>query len=318
IASTIKTVEGVLKDAGLSTSEINEVVMVGGSTRVPLVQEEMKKFFGKELNKSVNPDEVVALGAAIQGGVLAGDVKDVLLLDVTPLSLGIETLGGVTTKVIEKGTTIPAKKSQVFSTAEDNQPAVSIHVLQGEREFSKDNKSLGMFELRDIPAAPRGVPQIEVTFDIDANGILTVSAADKGTGKSQEIKITGSSGLSDEEIEKMVQDAEANKAEDEKRKEVVEARNQADALVHQTKKSLEDLGENFDETEKAAIEAAITDLEETLKDDSATKEQIEEKVKVLTEKSHKLAEAMYAKEQGGANPEAKKAEDDDVIDAEVE
>ncbi|CAA6802244.1 MAG: Chaperone protein DnaK [uncultured Sulfurovum sp.] len=318
VDSTIKTVQGVLKDAGLSTSEINEVVMVGGSTRVPLVQEEMKKFFGKELNKSVNPDEVVALGAAIQGGVLAGDVKDVLLLDVTPLSLGIETLGGVTTKVIEKGTTIPAKKSQVFSTAEDNQPAVSIHVLQGEREFSKDNKSLGMFELRDVPAAPRGVPQIEVTFDIDANGILTVTASDKGTGKSQEIKITGSSGLSDDEIEKMVQDAEANKAEDEKRKEVVEARNQADALVHQTRKSLSDVGENFDAAEKEAIEAAITDLETTLKDDSATKEQIEEKVKALTEKSHKLAEAMYAKEQGGENPKAKKADDDDVIDAEVE
>ncbi|WP_309498890.1 molecular chaperone DnaK [Sulfurovum sp.] len=318
VASTIKTVQGVLKDAGLSTSDINEIVMVGGSTRIPLVQEEMKKFFGKELNKSVNPDEVVALGAAIQGGVLAGDVKDVLLLDVTPLSLGIETLGGVTTKVIEKGTTIPAKKSQTFSTAEDNQPAVSIHVLQGEREFSKDNKSLGMFELRDIPAAPRGVPQIEVTFDIDANGILTVSASDKGTGKSQEIKITGSSGLSDDEIEKMVQDAEAHKAEDAKRKEVVEIRNQADALVHQTKKSLADLGENFDATEKAGIETAIAELEATLKDDSATKEQIEEKVKVLTEKSHKLAEAMYAKEQGAANPEAKKADDDDVIDAEVE
>jgi molecular chaperone DnaK len=295
--------------------------MVGGSTRVPLVQEEVKKFFSKELNKSVNPDEVVALGAAIQGGVLAGDVKDVLLLDVTPLSLGIETLGGVTTKVIEKGTTIPAKKSQVFSTAEDNQPAVSIHVLQGEREFAKDNKSLGMFELRDIPAAPRGVPQIEVTFDIDANGILTVSAQDKGTGKSQEIKITGSSGLSDEEIEKMVQDAEANKAEDEKRKQVVEARNQADALIHQTKKSLDDLGENFDAAEKENIEKAIEELETVLKDDNATKEQIEEKVKVLTEKSHKLAEAVYAKEQGGQQPgtdAGKKAEDDDVIDAEVE
>jgi len=318
VASTIKTVQGVLKDADLSTSDIAEIVMVGGSTRVPLVQEEMKKFFGKELNKSVNPDEVVALGAAIQGGVLAGDVKDVLLLDVTPLSLGIETLGGVTTKVIEKGTTIPAKKSQVFSTAEDNQPAVSIHVLQGEREFSKDNKSLGMFELRDVPAAPRGVPQIEVTFDIDANGILTVTASDKGTGKSQDIKITGSSGLSDEEVEKMVQDAEAHKADDEARKEVVDARNQADALVHQTRKSLEDVGENFDAAEKEAIEAAITDLETTLKDDNATKEQIEEKVKALTEKSHKLAEAMYAKEQGGANPEAKKADDDDVIDAEVE
>jgi molecular chaperone DnaK len=318
VESTIKTIESVLKDSGLNKNDVKEVVMVGGSTRVPLVQEKVQAFFGKELNKSVNPDEVVALGAAIQGGVLAGDVKDVLLLDVTPLSLGIETLGGVTTKVIEKGTTIPAKKSQIFSTAEDNQPAVSIHVLQGEREFSKDNKSLGMFELRDIPAAPRGVPQIEVTFDIDANGILTVSAQDKGTGKSQEIKITGSSGLSDEEIEKMVQDAEANKAEDEKRKEVVETRNQADALVHQTKKSLGDLGENFDATEKENIEKAIEELEAVLKDDTATKEQIEEKVKALTEKSHKLAEAMYAKEQGSANPEAKKADDDDVIDAEVE
>jgi molecular chaperone DnaK len=320
VDETIDTVKEVLKDAGLDKSAINEIVMVGGSTRVPLVQRKVKEFFGKELNKSVNPDEVVAIGAAIQGGVLSGDVKDVLLLDVTPLSLGIETLGGVTTKIIEKGTTIPVKKSQVFSTAEDNQPAVSIHVLQGEREFAKDNKSLGMFELRGIPAAPRGVPQIEVTFDIDANGILTVTAQDKGTGKQQEIKITGSSGLSEEEIEKMVRDAEAHKAEDEKRKALVEARNQADALIHQTKKSLNELGDNFDATERANIESAIAGLETLLKDNSATKEQIDAKVKELTEKSHKLAEAIYAKEKGaGAGAKStKKADDDDIIDAEVE
>jgi molecular chaperone DnaK len=278
-----------------------------------------EEFGGKELNKGVNPDEVVAAGAAIQGGVLRGDVKDVLLLDVTPLSLGIETLGGVATKIIEKGTTIPVKKSQVFSTAEDNQPAVSINVVQGEREFAKDNKSLGLFELTGIPSAPRGVPQIEVTFDIDANGILTVTAQDKGTGKQQEIKITGSSGLSEEEINQMIQDAENNKAEDAKRKELVDLRNQADALVSQTEKSLEEMGDKIEADEKAKIEAAANELKEVLKDENATKEQIEEKVKALTEASHKMAEQMYKQEAPGgeASQGAKKA-DDDVIDAEIE
>ncbi|HIP62246.1 MAG TPA: molecular chaperone DnaK, partial [Sulfurovum sp.] len=246
-----------------------------------------------------------------------GDVKDVLLLDVTPLSLGIETLGGVTTHLIEKGTTIPVKKSQVFSTAEDNQPAVSIHVAQGEREFAKDNKSLGMFELRDIPAAPRGVPQIEVTFDIDANGILTVSAEDKSTGKSQEIKITGSSGLSDEEIEKMVQDAEANKAADETRKAIVEAKNQGDALVHQVKKTLTEVGDGADADLKADIEKSIEALELVLKDENATKEQIEEKINELNTHNQKLAEAA-AKASKDGEPKQEKPADDDVIDAEVE
>ncbi len=323
VDETITKIEEVLKDAGVSKSDIKEVVMVGGSTRVPMVQERVKAFFGKELNKSVNPDEVVAIGAAIQGAVIKGDVKDVLLLDVTPLSLGIETLGGVTTKVIEKGTTIPVKKTQTFSTAEDNQPAVTIHVVQGEREFAKDNKSLGQFNLEGIPPAPRGVPQIEVTFDIDANGILTVSAKDKASGKEQQIKITGSSGLSEEEIQKMVQDAEAHKAEDEKRKALVEAKNQADALVHQTEKSLADLGDKVDAGEKAKIEGLLNELKELLKDENVTKEQIDAKVKELTEASHKLAEAAYQKEQAGAAGGEQaaggtKKDDDDVIDAEVE
>jgi len=322
VEETIDHIKTAMKESGLDNNAIKEIIMVGGSIRVPLAQKMVSDYFGgKTLNKSVNPDEVVAAGAAIQGGVLRGDVKDVLLLDVTPLSLGIETLGGVATKIIEKGTTIPVKKSQIFSTAEDNQPAVSISVVQGEREFARDNKSLGLFELGDIPAAPRGVPQIEVTFDIDANGILTVSSTDKGTGKSQSITISGSSGLSEEEINKMVQDAEAHKAEDTKRKALVELKNQADGLIAQTEKSLNEMGEKIEAEEKAKIESAITELKDTLKDENSTKEQIEAKVKTLTEASHKMAEQMYKKEQGGETGAAdakKKKEDDDVIDAEIE
>jgi molecular chaperone DnaK len=323
VDETLEHIKTAMNDAGLDNNEINEVIMVGGSTRIPKAQEVVKNYFGKELNNSVNPDEVVAAGAAIQGGVLKGDVKDVLLLDVTPLSLGLETLGGVMTKLIEKGTTIPVKKSQVFSTAEDNQPAVSIHIAQGEREFAKDNKSLGMFELSDIPPAPRGVPQIEVTFDIDANGVLNVSAKDKGTGKENNITISGSSGLSDEEIEKMVNEAEANKEADEKKKQLIETRNQAEAMLHTTRKTLEENESSVDEAEKTKIVDAAAALEEVLKDENATKEQIEEKLKTLTEASHKLAEAMYKKEgaenTGAAQANnAKKKDDDDVIDAEVE
>ncbi|EEQ63606.1 chaperone protein DnaK [Helicobacter pullorum MIT 98-5489] len=320
IDQTINKIGDVIKDADLSKSDIAEVVMVGGSTRIPKVQERVKDFIGKELNKSVNPDEVVAIGAAIQGGVLKGDVKDVLLLDVTPLSLGIETLGGVMTKIIERGTTIPVKKNQVFSTAEDNQPAVTIQVLQGERELARDNKVLGNFELSGIPAAPRGVPQIEVTFDIDANGILTVSAKDKATGKAQEIKITGSSGLSDSEIEKMVKDAELNKEEDKKKKEAIEVRNQADSLVYQTQKSLDEMKDKIDSSEAEKIQNAINELQETLKNENASKEEIEAKVKTLTEASHKLAEAMYQKDQNaqGNTAQSNNKKDDDVIDAEVE
>jgi len=323
IARTMPPCKTALKDAGITASEIDEIVMVGGMTRMPKVVQEVKNFFGKEPNKSVNPDEVVAMGAAIQAGVLQGDVKDVLLLDVTPLSLGIETLGGVSTKLIEKNTTIPTKKSQVFSTAEDNQPAVSIRVLQGEREMAADNKALGNFELVGIAPAPRGVPQIEVTFDIDANGIVNVSAKDKGTGKEQKIQIQASGGLSDEEIEKMVKDAEANKEADKKKRESVDARNQADTLIHSTEKNLKEHGAKVSDAEKKAIEDASSALKESLKGEDI--EDIKKKTETLVQASMKLGEAIY-KAQQNTKPESGKDEgkenndkkDDNVVDADFE
>ncbi|MCB1847470.1 MAG: molecular chaperone DnaK, partial [Halieaceae bacterium] len=320
---SMEPVKQALKDAGLSPSEINEVILVGGQTRMPMVQRKVADFFGKEPRKDVNPDEAVAIGASIQGGVLAGDVKDVLLLDVTPLTLGIETMGGVATPLIEKNTTIPTKKSQIFSTAEDNQTAVTIHVVQGERKQASGNKSLGRFDLADIPPAPRGMPQIEVTFDLDANGILHVSAKDKATGKEQSIRITASGGLSEEEIEKMVADAEANAETDARFAELVTVRNTCDGLVHAARKTLEEAGEHATDEEKAAIEAAITEAEEALKsDDKATIEAASTK---LTEVTGTVAQKMYAAqaaagENAGADADAGQAEParDDVVDAEFE
>ena len=317
-----------LKDAGLSSKDIKEVILVGGMTRMPAVQERVKKLFGKEPHKGVNPDEVVAMGAAIQGGVLKGEVKDVLLLDVTPLSLGIETLGGVMTKLIEKNTTIPTKKSQVFSTAADSQPAVSIHVLQGEREMAAGNKTLGRFELVGIPPAPRGVPQIEVTFDIDANGIVNVSAKDMATAKEQSIQITASSGLSKDEIDRLVKDAELHAEEDHKRKELVEARNHADALIYSTEKSIKDLGAKVDDATKAKVEEAIAALKKGMEGDDIN--EIKRLSEELTQTSHKLAEAMYqqaSKGEGAAGPDPgaeagtggpSAGADDDVVDADFE
>jgi molecular chaperone DnaK len=312
IQKTIEPCRKALKDAGLTAAEIGEVVLVGGMTRMPKVQEVVKQLFGKEPHKGVNPDEVVAIGAAIQAGVLQGDVKDVLLLDVTPLSLGIETLGGVFTRIIDRNTTIPTKKSQVFSTAEDNQNAVTIRVFQGEREMAADNKVLGQFDLMGIPPSPRGMPQIEVTFDIDANGIVNVSAKDKATGKEQQIRIQASGGLSDADIQKMVKDAEANAADDKKRREAVDAKNHADSLVHSTEKALAEHGSKVEDAERRAIEDALSDLKEALKGDDA--EAIKAKTNTLAQASMKLGEAMY--KQQAESDAAKDAAKDDVVDAE--
>ncbi len=318
ISKTIGPCKIALKDAGLKVSEIDDVILVGGQTRMPKVQQAVQNFFGKEPRRDVNPDEAVAVGAAIQGGVLAGDVKDVLLLDVTPLSLGIETLGGVMTKLIEKNTTIPANAEQVFSTADDNQTAVTIHVLQGERERARDNKSLGRFDLADIPLAPRGLPQIQVTFDIDANGILNVSAKDKATGKSQTIVIKASSGLTEEEIEKMVADAASHAEEDKKFREIIDARNQADGLIHAAEKSLKELGEKASGQDRLAVESAVSDLKAVL--DSEDKEKIQARTAKLAEASASIAQKLYAEkaQQPGDGAEATKDKGEDVVDAEFE